>query len=270
VGLVQLTLSQLQQRYNREWHVIAQHDGLARLYEQFIEWDMQQARPFQIHPEELPGPDLAVSADAGLEAALAAKTYKEFPPATFTFTRTKPVRVQPLMTPDNYIDYVTPLIRNARRSIWFQNQYIKPTVEAAAAFRRAVADLRKKQKSKVDVRIILRNEGDIRTMLEALRYEGFDMKKVRLQAGCHNKGIIIDSEVAVIGSHNWSSAGITRNRDASLAIYNAGVAQYFEKVFQYDWETLAHQRIATEAAPPQLATDPLTGMIVPWSDYYED
>ncbi len=133
-----------------------------------------------------------------------------------------------------------------------------------------MAELREKQKSKVDVKIILRNEGDIRTMLEAMRYEGFDMKQVRLQSGCHNKGIVIDSETVVVGSHNWSSAGVTRNRDASLVFRDAEVAQYFEKVFLYDWDTLAHQRVASEAAPPQLATGLATGVVMPWSDYYED
>ena len=270
VAKLQLSAPQLQQQYNREWHVILQHDGLASLYERFIEWDMQRARPFQIQPEDLPNPDLSVPVDSALAAALAAKRYTEFPPKTVTFTTAEPLRVQPLLTPDNYVDHVIKLIRGAKKTIWFQNQYIKPTTDSAPAFKRAMAELRKKQKSKVDVKIILRNEGDIRTMLEALRYEGFDMKKVRLQSGCHNKGIIIDSQVVVVGSHNWSSAGVTRNRDASLVFYDAGVAQYFEKVFLYDWETLAHQRVASEAAPPQIAAGLATGAVMPWSDYYED
>src|SRR5207247_6575788 len=128
---------------------------------------------------------------SALQPLLAARTYKEFPPKTFTFTTAKPLRVQPLLTPDNYVDHVIELIRGAKKTIWFQNQYIKPTINGAAAFKRAIAELKRKQKSKLDVKIILRNEGDIRTMLEALRYEGFDMKKVRLQSGCHNQGISI-------------------------------------------------------------------------------
>src|SRR5437773_9073764 len=113
-----------------------------------------------------------------LDAVLAAKTFKEFPPQTFAFTKNKPVRVQPLLTPDNYVEKALVLIRSAKKTIWFQNQYIKLSTNTAAEFKQIVTELRKKQNSNVDVKIILRNEGDVRTMLEALKYMGFDMKKV--------------------------------------------------------------------------------------------
>jgi len=75
-GTLQLPPRELQQGYNREWHVVLHHAGLASLYERFIEWDMQQARPLQAHPEELPDPDLSVPTDAALAAALSPKHYR--------------------------------------------------------------------------------------------------------------------------------------------------------------------------------------------------
>jgi len=91
-----------------------------------------------------------------------------------------------------------------------------------------------------------------------LRYERFDMKKVRLQLDCH-----------------WSSNGVTRNRDASLVFHEPAIAKYYEEVFLYDCDTLAHQRIVTETAMPEVATGPAAaaaagGAVMPWSDYYED
>ena len=37
----------LLRNYNREWHVIVEHPGLSRLYEQYLEYDLSQATPLQ-------------------------------------------------------------------------------------------------------------------------------------------------------------------------------------------------------------------------------
>jgi len=34
------------------------------------------------------------------------------------------VKVEPLLTPNNYVEQVPSLIRSAKKSVWFQNQYI--------------------------------------------------------------------------------------------------------------------------------------------------
>ena len=269
VSKLKLPIGKLQQQYNREWHVMIQHDGLATLYEKFIEWDMSQAAPLQVHPEALAQPLLAIPPNPAL-AALAVKTYKATPAKTFTFTDPKPLKVQPLLTPDNYAAFATKLIQSAKKTIRFQNQYIKISKQPDPDFEKAVDALLAKQKGGVDVKIILRNEGDVRSMLEALRKKGFRDEDIKLQAGCHNKGIIVDSKVALVGSHNWSSQGVTRNRDASLIFYDPGIAAYFEAIFEYDWDTLAYQHASTETAMPLVAKTSAGATYMPWSDYYED
>lgn len=54
------------------------------------------------------------------------------------------------------------------------------------------------------------------------------------------------SKVVALGSQNWSGDGVERNRDASLIIEHQGAAQYFEKIFLHDWETLAKQKLTHE------------------------
>jgi len=270
VNKLKLAIAALQQKYNREWHVLIQHAGLSSLYEKFIQWDMQQAAPLQVHPEAFAAPILAVPPNPALLAALAAKTYKASPPQTFTFSREKPIRVQPLLTPDNYAAHVTELIQSAKRTICFQNQYIKISKQPSAEFEKVVKALLDQQQNEIDVKIILRNEGDVRSMLEALRNKGFPEQNIKLQSGCHNKGIIVDSKIALVGSHNWSSQGVTRNRDASLIFYNADIARYFEAIFMYDWNTLAYQVAATETAMPVVSAKVAGATYMPWSDYYED
>ena len=45
----------------------------------------------------------------------------------------------------------------------------------------------------------------------------------------------------MLGSHNITNQGSLFNRDASLLVRDPEVAGYFEKVFLFDWNTLATQ-----------------------------
>ena len=74
---------------------------------------------------------------------------------------------------------------------------------------------------------------------EKLQAAGFDLSKVRIQTGVHNKGFIVDTQVVAIGSQNWSGDGVLHNRDASLIIHNAEAAAYFEAIFLHDWVNMA-------------------------------
>jgi phosphatidylserine/phosphatidylglycerophosphate/cardiolipin synthase-like enzyme len=77
--------------------------------------------------------------------------------------------------------------------------------------------------------------------LEQLQAAGIDNSVLRIQNNLHNKGIIIDSAVVVVGSQNWSPPGVTTNRDASLIIRNAEAAQYWQTIFLHDWAHMATQ-----------------------------
>ena len=97
--------------------------------------------------------------------------------------------------------------------------------------------------------------------------------------GCHNKGIIVDSKVVVVSSQNWSGDGVQFNRDAGLIMYHPGIAQYFEKIFLYDWDSRAHQRATAERAMPVVTPLAVAGkktrdapawQAIPWSDFFGD
>ena len=108
--------------YNREWHVVVDHPGLARVFEQFIEHDLAEAARLQRVVGEAFAelPDVFVPED---DLARTRGIAQLFPPKTFTFTAEHPLRVQPLLTPDNYAGHIAELIRSARESLCFQNQY---------------------------------------------------------------------------------------------------------------------------------------------------
>jgi phosphatidylserine/phosphatidylglycerophosphate/cardiolipin synthase-like enzyme len=184
--------------------------------------------------------------------------------------------VQPLLTPDNYAENVLKLIESARTSLYFQNQYIKVSKENADEFVALLDALKNKMEEIKNVKIILRDIADTRPMLEALQAYGFEMTRVRLQKACHNKGIIVDSKIVCLGSHNWSGDGTVYNRDASLIFYNADIAKYYEEIFLYDWNNLARQKTISETMMPLVDTDELAevgrgrALRLPWLAYYED
>lgn len=262
--------------FNREWHILVDNTALAKTFERFLEWDFEQAGPLQDD-----------SGDRGFEAMpmlmvpeIDVDTRAErrfFTPKTFKFTADKPCRIQPLLTPDNFAEHILKLVKSARHTLYIQNQYIKVTDKASPKFLKLVDAIIDRFNKGVDVRVILRDLGETRPMLEALQDHGFPVECVKLQAGCHNKGILVDSKVMAIGSHNWSSDGTTRNRDATLIIRDADVTAFYEEIFLFDWDNLAKQK--TFADRGITVVDPEEGtrggvpegmQLVPWDALYED
>jgi phosphatidylserine/phosphatidylglycerophosphate/cardiolipin synthase-like enzyme len=219
-------------------------------------------------------PDLFVPAPAKEEALAAEALPRFFPPVRLPFGPQSPLRVQPLLTPDNYADHVLPLIKSAKSKLYFQNQSIGFAKYNYATFNSLVAALREKIDEGLDVRIILRGDFTPRRMLEALKQRGFDQRRIKFQRNCHNKGIVVDSEAVLVSSHNWTNSGTQFNRDAGLIFFDRRVARYYEEVFLHDWDDLARHEVTDEVATPQLASEesapPPEGMVrVPWHDYYE-
>jgi phosphatidylserine/phosphatidylglycerophosphate/cardiolipin synthase-like enzyme len=103
------------------------------------------------------------------------------------------------------------------------------------------------------------------------------MTKIRTQIGCHTKGIVIDSETVLLGSHNWTDSGVQANRDASLLIRRPEIATYYERIFLHDWDRLARPRINENAMPVPVLGDESLAPIdevafrrAPWSAWEEE
>jgi phosphatidylserine/phosphatidylglycerophosphate/cardiolipin synthase-like enzyme len=175
---------------------------------------------------------------------------KYFPPLEVN----RRVRVMPLLTPDNYRQVVLDLIQNAEQSILFQNQSLNLLAENDDGFEELVAALRDRQQELDDVRIIVRGDFNPRPVLEKLQDFGFDMSKVKAQKKCHTKGIVIDSSKAVVSSVNWTNQGTMVNRDAGVVFHDAEIAEYYGKIFEFDWTHLAKAQLDEEMAPVRLAT----------------
>jgi PLD-like domain len=237
--------STVQRKYNREYHAVIEHEGLANVFEGYLKFDFETAKQVE-HPDpkDWEGPAVLVPKDFQ-DADFAPHDVVTFDP----FEADREFDIQPLLTPDNFAPAVLDVIKSAKRRIWFQNQYINLSPsENGDIFEQLVETLIEKQQSIGDVRVICR---DMMTTdkVDLLVAKGFDPSGIRFQASCHNKCILVDSQVAIFGSHNWSNDGVLYNRDASLIFYDAEVCKYFEPVYDYDWKNLATAKASKPRAP---------------------
>ncbi len=246
--------------YNREWHAILEDAGLSKLFEDHILRDLEEAKTVTeagLVAEQL----VFLPANLAVDTLEAPQKPRYFEPLTGERT----IDVQPILTPDNYIDTVLPFIQSARSRIYFQNQSFN-TKTVGDGYRRLLDALLEKQTSGLDVRIIFRSFGsEDRDVISNAKDYGFDTNKIRKQKNCHTKGIIIDSEAVLMGSHNWTTAGTGFNRDASLIFYDAEIAKFYEEIFLYDWNRIGPARIDENLPPPVLA--PAGGETAPPSGY---
>lgn len=257
--------------YNREWHAIVEHPGLARTYETFLLHDFEQNRDY-VPGAELALPDLFVpEAFFLVTAAERALPFRYFPP----FDKTRDFVVQPLLTPDNYHECVLQLVKSAQEELLIQNQTFNAPKENQDKLDALVRAVLAKQRAGVKVQIIFRVlfASKARKVLEELKDFGFDMDSFRVQKGCHTKGIIVDRKRVLLGSQNWSNDGVSVNRDASLLFDDEPLAKYFAEIFDYDWNNLAKQDIGSESMPIEWASaaDRTPDGIVrlTWKDYME-
>jgi phosphatidylserine/phosphatidylglycerophosphate/cardiolipin synthase-like enzyme len=252
---------------DRDWHVIIEDQGLAKLFAAYLNQDFKSAQAYQI--AESPALSEAVADAAAKLAAettsLPAAAPAPKPAATVaakTFANIS-VTVTPLLTPDTlppgtegqYVSNMIKLIAGAKKTLYVQLQYIEaslptgdyPTLLQAIAARVAAG---------VDVRLIESLEyGE--PWAEKMKDAGVDLTaNIALQPNVHNKGFVIDSSVVVVSSQNFSPDGIQFNRDAGVIIESPPVAQYFENVFLADWNNKAKPFVAKGAGAAKAKAKP--------------
>jgi phosphatidylserine/phosphatidylglycerophosphate/cardiolipin synthase-like enzyme len=224
-----------QRKFNRDYHAIIENDTLSAAYETYIKRDYELTATAAA-PESFALPDLFVPDEEEEEAVEFAEPPKFFKPLRLE----RKLKVQPLLTPDNYAENALKLIQSAKKSVLFQNQYInfRNTGEDFPIFKRLIGALKSQIDKGLDVRIICRDMMK-QESVDVLVALGFPRECMKFQPACHNKTIIVDAKVVMFGSHNWSNEGVVTNRDASLIFYDDEIAGYLTQVYEYDWQRLA-------------------------------
>jgi len=251
-------------KHNREWHAIVANPKLAMMFQRYIEWDFQEAERVPVEElVEVALPDLFVPEETFVEGPEVPLRAKYFDPLVLD----RAIDVQPLLTPDRdargrrvYMTTAVAMMRRAQHSLLVENQSFNILPENVDEFEEFFTVLRDKQRSGLDVRVIFRDprqwpSGSVKLqkMLEVIRDFGIDTDRIKVQRGCHTKGIIVDGQEVMLGSHNLTNEGSLYNRDASLLVRDAEVAGYFKEIFEFDWNTLAEQQADEIVADVRLA-----------------
>lgn len=96
----------------------------------------------------------------------------------------------------------------------------------------------------LDVRLIIGNsqEGIIEfaneTSYRYLEKKGLPVKLYNYEydASVHSKYVIIDEELIILGSANWTDNAMSENKEDSIAIYSEEAALKLKKEFEKVWE----------------------------------
>ncbi|ESZ51036.1 hypothetical protein X731_03600 [Mesorhizobium sp. L2C054A000] len=254
---------------NRDMGMAVESRELAAFFSDLVARDMRlsQGQP----PDAVPPGVLAAASPASdifFEAAPPAIPTRLF--SSITVTPESPISVTPVITPENFHPTLSLLLRSARRSVRIEQQYLRGGQPAVEALLQEIADARADHPD-LDVRIIVSkkylNTGQKQKFVKAM--DDFDLAfdtnyrylSTRHFVHCHNKLIVVDDEKVLLGSQNWSTTGLLSNREASLLVEHSGIASYFAKLFDADWELSE-----PGAAPPDFI-DPAEAGIRSASDF---
>lgn len=223
---------------NREWLVRIDESSLARWFKGLFEADWAI-------PEREGPPTFAVEAELRPEATFLPALLVHAPEEIFDIKRVdlqNPITVTPILSPNNYFDLITKLIREAKTSVDIQQQYIL----AGGPKTEGVLAALEQRKDDLEIRIVVspafRKEGKKDSWeLTVESLEAFRLKdclramNLSYYTHLHNKGVIIDRKHVIVSSTNWSENSLARAREAGVVIASPEVAGYFAQVFDFDW-----------------------------------
>ena len=129
-------------------------------------------------------------------------------------------------------NHILPLIKNAKKYIYIPAFLITD--------RRLADELIAAKKRNVEVKIILDalNAHSKYSQIKYLRANGIEVKAENYAGKLHSKMIIIDDEITVLGSMNFSKSGQNYNDENVLVIRNHQIAARYREFFEYLWDRI--------------------------------
>jgi phosphatidylserine/phosphatidylglycerophosphate/cardiolipin synthase-like enzyme len=228
---------------NRDTGLAIRSKKLSKFFMGILESDMAL---------ELTGPEELARAIKSANAFLIEKAPTKMPTTLFpskTFKLTKPLNIQPVLSPDNYMTVMPDKLRAAEVSILIEQQYIRGKQPDITELLTAIKEARDAA-GKLDIRIILGkifSKKDLAKEEEnlALLKEEYGLvlgKNIRYIdtsrfVHCHNKMILVDAQNVLVSSQNWSDSAVSKNREAGVWLSHAGICNYFTRIFESDWAT---------------------------------
>ncbi len=101
-----------------------------------------------------------------------------------------------------------------------------------------IKDIIEAKKRGVEVKIIVDEYSKSNNAFDLLREEGVDIIYDSKSVTTHAKLVIIDGELVILGSTNFSYYGLEKNNEANVLIESSKIAEYYEEYFSGLWEDL--------------------------------
>ncbi len=215
---------------NRGWGAVVEDEGVAEYFTAVFEADLAG---YDIYP-------WVVTADQLPPVTEGERVTTIFQPLTVT-----QVRVTPVISPDTsrLIDEV---LASAKSSLDIQQAYISPYPDGENPWLDLAISA---AKNGADVRIQLdgmyyntdseEDNDEVAASINRLGMENLHAKILTDRDGIlkiHNKGMIVDGRLVLVSSINWNYNSPTNNREAGILIESKEAADYYTRVFEYDWE----------------------------------
>lgn len=157
---------------------------------------------------------------------------------------TDPAATIQLLTGDDWGPWLVETLSHAQQSILLSLYMISPHWRVPTRFRLDMLDtLAQCARRGVECRGILASSETIQSRkpfnqdaAKALIDAGWKIHGMR-QRLLHEKTILIDRRLAIIGSHNISKASLASNYDTSVAIESKALAEQAWRIFWERWRT---------------------------------
>jgi phosphatidylserine/phosphatidylglycerophosphate/cardiolipin synthase-like enzyme len=149
-----------------------------------------------------------------------------------------------LLVAREYLSRVPAILENARFSIKAVQFVVQVKGKSAKMSSRELCiKLAAKVRDGVRVQALLNSAGGgwrapalNRQAAQWLQERGVEVRTLGASRTCHAKMLIIDDEIAIVGSHNWTPYALERNFEVSVLVRDAGCVGQLVRHFEDLWQ----------------------------------
>jgi len=239
---------------NRGWEVVIESVSLARKLQDIFEFDIKKEYEDVVRIQNGPIPNTNHIEDFSPPSE---KFYRPFKPIPIGEGNVRKVRV--IDSPDSSRSLKS-MIRTAKTSIEVEQMSFPPTWRDNNHEKQVspmIIEIVKAAKRGVKVKVLVNddrvfdpgspedekkpNQLTADLFMEYARCYDLpisarviDIEKTALSY-IHNKGVIVDNELVLVSSINWTKNSVMNNREIAVLMESEDAAKYYKRAFDFDW-----------------------------------
>ena len=209
---------------NREWNIAMTDVDVTAAYRAVFDYDWGRGKTYSV-------------ADGTGSALSYSESGSSYPrPFATAGTFSGQMNVTPIFSPDTSLQGILYCINRAQVTLDVQIPYFTDVNDGGQVDQVINAILAAKARG-VTIRIITDETKDFENISDICVANGIAIgwQDTTYFTAEHNKGIIVDGELVLVCSINFSDESIANNREAGVIIENNNVVQWYQAVFDYDW-----------------------------------